>query len=70
MVTLIDKTNPNKGLIINRRLLHQALVDEFNKYLKDRKDPTSLNILGENLREKNVIAKWLTYAIRTDSTLV
>lgn len=52
MVTLVDKNNPEQGLIINRKLFHSALVDEFNKYLKDLEDPTSKNILGENLREK------------------
>lgn len=52
MVTLIDNSNPEQGLIINRKLFHNALVDEFNKYLKDLEDPTSKNIFGENLREK------------------
>lgn len=52
MVRLIDKNNPKKGLILNRNLFHQALVNEFDKYLKDLETPTSVNIFGENLREK------------------
>ncbi len=52
MLTLIDNNDPAKGIIINRKLFHNALVDEFNKYLKDLENPTSINILGENLREK------------------
>ncbi len=41
-----------KDSCINRKLFHNALVDEFNKYLKDLENPTSVNISGENLREK------------------
>jgi hypothetical protein len=52
MVKFLDPSNPDNGLVINRILFHQAFVDEFNKYLHDLEDPTSANILGENLREK------------------
>ncbi len=52
MLTLIDAANPHSGLIINRELFHKALVNEFNKYLLDLKNSASVNLLGENLREK------------------
>ena len=52
MVTLVDNNDPTKGLIINRELFHQAMYKEFDKYLRDLETATSVNIFGENLREK------------------
>ncbi|HEV8512593.1 MAG TPA: hypothetical protein VGQ59_04935 [Cyclobacteriaceae bacterium] len=52
MVVPIDGINPQNGIIINRALFHQALHDEFNKYLKDLENPKNVNLFGKNLREK------------------
>lgn len=52
MVKPIQNGNYKHGMIINRTLFHDALKREFEKYLIDLEDPESLNLFGENLREK------------------
>lgn len=46
-IQLVSTTNDGKGLIINRKLFHGQLVDEFEKYLSRLQDP-----LNEDLRTK------------------
>lgn len=42
----------SQGIIINRNLFHEALRNEFDKYIADLTNPESKNIFGEYLRVK------------------
>lgn len=41
---LVSKTDDNKGLVINRKLFHEQLVNEFEKYLSYLRDPSNSDL--------------------------
>jgi len=52
MIIPNDQTDLSKGLVINRNLFHNALVKEFEMYIKNLENPDSRNTNGDFLREK------------------
>jgi hypothetical protein len=52
MICLNQAGDCKKGLVVNRNIFHDALKNEFNKYLSDLANPNSVNLFGENLRNK------------------
>jgi len=52
MISYRNKADSGNGIVINRNLFHKALVNEFNKYLKDLENPESKNLFGDYLRER------------------
>lgn len=51
MISYINKVDSSNGLIVNRNIFHEALLNEFNKYLKDLENADSKNLFGEYLRD-------------------
>lgn len=51
LVTKIDSTDVTKGLIINRKIFHEALCDDFKQYFENLIKPDSQNIFSESLRD-------------------
>jgi hypothetical protein len=51
MVKKVNSDDINEGMIINRRLFHKALLNEFNSYIEKLKTD---NLIYDNLREKCV----------------
>jgi len=52
MIKAIDPMDIKKGMIVNRKLFHEAVVKEFQKYLQDLENPDSKNINGDFLRQQ------------------
>jgi hypothetical protein len=42
MIQLVDSTDINKGLIVDRKRFHDALKLEINDYIQKLKNPTTL----------------------------
>jgi hypothetical protein len=51
MIVPIDGRKFENGIVINRNLFHKAINNEFVRYINDLKNPSSINLDGENLRE-------------------
>jgi hypothetical protein len=56
-IPLIAKTNDGKGIIINRKLFHKKLVEEFELYLSKLKSPNENKLRGNFKKKMDYICR-------------
>jgi hypothetical protein len=54
---LVEYTDDNQGLIINRKLFHRQLVKEFESYLKRLQDPSEQDLRNNFKKKMNFICR-------------
>ncbi len=57
LIEWIDKADYSKGLSINRYEFHKALLEVYEKYLRDLRSTKNLNLRRKFEKKMNIIAK-------------
>ena len=54
---LVKYTNDRKGLVINRKLFHQQLIQEFEDYINRLREPSNQELRGNFKKKMDYICK-------------